>query len=102
MEDADRTVKKCRFQKTTKLEPMPSFTIKGIPDDLFVRLKQRARRHRRSINSEVLMCIEEALAQGPVDVDAALEHIDRLRSRLGGVTPLTDRVLRRARDAGRR
>jgi len=79
---------------------MPSFTIKGIPDDMFGRLKARAQRNRRSINSELLVCLEESLAHGPIDVDTTLERADQLRRRLG-VTPLTDRDLRRARDAGR-
>jgi plasmid stability protein len=39
---------------------MPSLTIKGIPDRLVRRLKKRAIANRRSLNSEVIRCLEQA------------------------------------------
>jgi antitoxin FitA len=79
---------------------MPSYTIKNIPDELYGRLKQSATAHRRSINSEVLVCLERALAGRRTDPAALLARIDTVRSRLR-VAPLTNRALRAARDAGR-
>lgn len=40
---------------------MPALTIKNIPDDVYTTLKQAAEIHRRSINSEVIFCLESAL-----------------------------------------
>ncbi|MCQ8103334.1 Arc family DNA-binding protein, partial [Methylomonas sp. SURF-2] len=40
---------------------MPALTIKNIPDSLYEQLKSAAELHRRSINSEVLVCLEKVL-----------------------------------------
>jgi hypothetical protein len=40
---------------------MPALTIKNIPDDLYIRLKEAARARRRSLNSEILYCVERTL-----------------------------------------
>ncbi len=40
---------------------MASLTIKNIPDNLYQHLKQTAHIHRRSINSELIICLEKAL-----------------------------------------
>jgi antitoxin FitA len=42
---------------------MPTtITLKNIPDELYDRLKAAAKAHRRSINSEAIVCLEGALA----------------------------------------
>ncbi len=79
---------------------MPSFTLKGIPPDLYRRLKRSAAEHRRSINSEVLVLLERALTARHVNVEKTLAQLDALRNRLR-VTPLTERALRRAKREGR-
>lgn len=40
---------------------MASITVKNIPDDLYKRLKQRAAANHRSINSEIIVCIEQVV-----------------------------------------
>jgi antitoxin FitA len=37
---------------------MANLTLKNIPDDLYERLKTAAKRHHRSINSELIHCLE--------------------------------------------
>ena len=37
---------------------MATIAIKGIPDDVYEHLDQSAAAHRRSINSEVIVCLE--------------------------------------------
>ena len=37
---------------------MRTITLKGIPEELYDRLEQNAVAHRRSINSEILVCLE--------------------------------------------
>lgn len=79
---------------------MPTLTIKGLPDPLYRRLKQRAVAHRRSMNSEILVCLEQAVATEPADPRAVLARADALRQRLR-VPRLTDARLRAAKAAGR-
>ena len=41
---------------------MPTtLTLKGIPDDVYAQLKAAAEAHRRSLNNEVIACLENAL-----------------------------------------
>lgn len=79
---------------------MPTLTIKGMPDALYRRLKRRAAEHRRSLNGEILYCLEFATAAEAVDPAAFLARVDAVRERL--VMPaLTEEALRRAKSAGR-
>lgn len=41
---------------------MRTITLKNIPDDLYDLLKESAAQNRRSINSELLVCIERAVS----------------------------------------
>jgi plasmid stability protein len=84
------------------MEPaMPTLTIKGMPDDLYLRLKARAAEHRRSLNSEILVALEQAVSSPPPDAQALLARADALRATLR--TPrLTDATLRAAKNTGRR
>lgn len=79
---------------------MPTLTLKGLPDALYERLKTRAAANRRSLNREVLVCLEQAVHAAPIDVNATLARIDVLRQRTA-VPPLTDRLLREAKNSGR-
>jgi antitoxin FitA len=79
---------------------MPTLTLKSIPDDLYHRLKDRAAENRRSLNSEVLVCLERAVAAEPVDPSAVLASADALRKRLR-VPRLTEARLRAAKGTGR-
>jgi plasmid stability protein len=79
---------------------MPSVTIKGIPDKLFGRLKRRAVLHRRSLNSEIITCLEQAANAPVVDPKTWLAEVDRLRRRVA-LSPLTDTAIRQAKAKGR-
>lgn len=59
---------------------MPALTIKNIPDDLYQALKMKAELHRRSINSEILIYLEQALRPNKMPAEERLSHIERLRS----------------------
>ena len=79
---------------------MPTLTIKGMPDDLYRRLKDRAARHRRSLNSEILVALEQATSTTAADAQSLLERADALRATLR--TPrLSEARLRAAKNAGR-
>lgn len=79
---------------------MPTLTIKGMPDPLYQRLKQRAAEHRRSLNSEILVALEQSIAATSPDTQALLAGADALRTALR-VPPLTDAGLRAAKSRGR-
>ncbi len=79
---------------------MPTITLKGVPADLYERIKQRAAEHRRSLNSEIIVCLERSVKGKRIDPDTFLSRVDRLRERVK-LTPLTDDILRTAKEAGR-
>lgn len=54
-----------------------TLTLKNIPDDVYARLKLSAEMHRRSMNSEAIVCLEAVLL--PVKV-APAERLARARA----------------------
>lgn len=56
---------------------MPTtITLKGIPDEIYAQLKASAEANRRSLNSEVIACLETLLLPRKT---TALEHVARAR-----------------------
>ena len=55
---------------------MPTLTLKNIPEDLHARLKASAERNRRSLNSEILVRLEQDLRRPVLDpiVEARTLH----------------------------
>lgn len=78
---------------------MPSITIRDLPDRLHARLQERAARHRRSLNAEIVHTLDEATSPSAEDPDALLADLRRLRGE-ARVPPLTDAILREA-ESGR-
>ncbi len=65
---------------------MPTtLTLKNIPDALYVRLKETADAHRRSLNSEVIVCLESILLPQKISVDERLARARQIRQALPGV-----------------
>ena len=78
---------------------MATITVKDIPDDLYEELKRCAAAHHRSINREVIHCIEQSVHRHDPDahgahgaqwdeakrmtVDEILEEVRRLRQEIG-------------------
>lgn len=79
---------------------MATLTIKNVPIELYESLKRRAAESRRSLNSEALVCLERAVKGRRVKPDTWLGRIAALQKRLS-LPPLTDRILREAREKGR-
>jgi plasmid stability protein len=79
---------------------MPSITVKNIPEELYERLKEAARTHRRSINSEVIVCIEKAVGTRKRDVEAILARAEALREKTAEYT-ITDDEINAAKRDGR-
>lgn len=79
---------------------MATITVKNIPEGLYEKLKQRAKSRNRSVNKEIIVCIQEALESRRVDPESFLARIEGLNSQMPA-PPLTDKMLRRARTVGR-
>jgi len=79
---------------------MATLTVKNIPDDLYEKLKQRAKARNRSVNKEIIVCIQEALESRRMDPESFVARIEALHRQMQA-PPLTDRMLRRAKTEGR-
>jgi len=79
---------------------MPTITVKNIPDDLYESLKTSAAVNRRSINSEIIVCIERALHSRRVDAELALARARRLRATTNQ-HPIGDSEFAAAKGVGR-
>jgi plasmid stability protein len=80
---------------------MRAITVKNIPDNLYQRLKQSATENRRSINSEILVCIEQTVqSQKHEGVNDILARARKMRQKTRGPM-LTDRKFNEMKTAGR-
>jgi plasmid stability protein len=61
---------------------MISITIKDLPSHLHRELKSRALSHGRSLNTEVIACLEASVHSAPVDVEAVLREARAVRQSL--------------------
>ncbi len=65
---------------------MPTtLTLKNIPDEVYERLKASAEAHRRSLNSEAIVCLESVLIPGSVTVSERLARARAFRATLAKV-----------------
>ncbi len=63
---------------------MATITLKNIPDSLYDQIKQSAASNRRSINSEIITCIEKALRGRKINPDNILSAARALRKKTPG------------------
>lgn len=62
---------------------MPTtLTLKGIPDDLYARLKETAEAHRRSLNNEAISVLETALLPRKATTSERIARARALRAPL--------------------
>jgi plasmid stability protein len=78
---------------------MPTVTLKGMPETLHHRLKTRAREHQRSLNKEILSCLEAAVSAHRIDPQTWLARAAAARSQVHG--RIKDSDLKAWREAGR-
>ena len=79
---------------------MHTITVKNIPSDLYERLKESASVNRRSINSEVIVCIERAVGSRRIDPEDVIARARELREATAAYQA-TDDELTQAKSAGR-
>jgi antitoxin FitA len=80
---------------------MASLTIKGVPGELLDRLRKRAELHRRSLNSEALVLLEQGVGPKRIDPREFIARLDRRHAQMKDITPLTDEFLEEAINEGR-
>ena len=59
-----------------------SITLKNLPDALHARLAAAAKRHRRSLNNEAIVCLETGLGTANPSEEGQLARIRALRESL--------------------
>ncbi len=79
---------------------MPSITVKNIPTELYEHLKTSAKINRRSINSEILVCLEKTLMSRKRSVEEEIERARELRAKTAHYH-LTNEELVNAIETGR-
>ena len=79
---------------------MATITVKNIPDDVYNRLKSSAEINRRSINSEIIVCIENAVLSRPIKINEVLNEARKLRTLTAGCL-ITDEEFNQAKSEGR-
>ena len=79
---------------------MATITIKNIPDALYGRLKLKASEHGRSLNKEVITCLDQSTRNVPLDPEEFLARARAIRKLVKGPL-LTERRLRKLKSAGR-
>ena len=62
---------------------MPTtLTLKNIPDSVYERLRRSAQTHRRSMNSEAIVCLEAVLLPKRIESSERLARAQALRGAL--------------------
>jgi plasmid stability protein len=80
---------------------MATLTIRNLPEELADGLKQEARRHRRSVNQQVLVMLEEACLGKNVGAGDVEEELRQIRSLREGSLPMTESEIDAAKEDGR-
>jgi plasmid stability protein len=76
-----------------------NYTLKNIPDAIYEKVKLRAQRHRRSINSEIINILYEATSRRRLSAEEIVARADELRARTKGL--ITDEFINEAKREGR-
>ena len=76
---------------------MSSLTIKNIPEETLVLLRERAKRHHRSLQGELMLILEEAIAPPKSSLDQIQRRVEELGISTGDDSTRWIRELRDAR-----
>ena len=79
---------------------MATITVKNIPPEIYEKLKLSAQQSRRSINSEIIACIERAVRSQPVNPDLLLANAQKLRAKTASYK-ISDSEFNRLKSEGR-
>jgi len=80
---------------------MHNISVKNVPAPLYEKLKRSAQENRRSINNEIIYRLENSLSSHKVDVERLLARLhDFYKDK--SVPPLTDKLIKQAKEEGRK
>ena len=79
---------------------MTTFTIKNIPPGIYDKLRKSAEINRRSINSEIIVCIERTVCSQPINPELILAQAREIR-KMTRYSPITDEEFTQAKTVGR-
>ncbi len=80
---------------------MATLTIKNIPDSLYHELKNKAARNHRSLNSEAIVSLVQAVHQPELSVKTVLSRARALRVKENTIMQLTNDIIKNAKEEGR-
>ena len=78
---------------------MPSITVKNIPEPIYQQLKKRAKAQHRSINSEIIACLEQSTLPHRPSPEEFLRQARKMRQQAKG--SLSAQEIQEAIDQGR-
>ena len=58
---------------------MSSLTVKNVPEEMLILLRERAKRHHRSLQGELMLILEEAIAPAKRSFEQTQNHMAKLR-----------------------
>lgn len=78
---------------------MTTITVKNIPDDIYEKLKAKANTNRRSINSEIINCIEKNVTSTRIDPEKFIAQIEQIPQ--SDAPKLNNDMLQQFKESGR-
>ena len=81
------------------MEPGMNITIKGVPPSIHKKLLERAERHSRSLNKEIIATLEEATSPSSVSPRQLVAELKQLRAKIN--FSVTTEEIERAIHSGR-
>lgn len=88
------------FGMSRKELTMASILVKNVPPNIHQAIKERAKRHFRSVNNEIIACLDNLLFPRVVDPEIQIEKVRNLRKLVKGF--LTDQVVNEMINEGRK
>lgn len=79
---------------------MASITVRDIPDDVYRAIAAAAEASHRSINKEIVACLERAFRSRRISIEEEFRRLDELHERIGRFD-LTDETIDEAKREGR-
>lgn len=78
---------------------MTQITLKKLPDKVYRALKKRAKRFKRSLNSEIIHTLEQSTISTEYDPNEVIEKVKELHSRIN--VHVTSKEIKEAKEWGR-
>jgi len=63
---------------------MTNITVKNIPKQIYDKVREQAKANHRSINSEIIACLEQVVLPRQVSTEEVLYNARRLRNKVTG------------------